>query len=231
MIIYGKNSCKEAILANRTVYIGYIDNKFSDKAILNLLDEYKIKTKRLAKDKLNQMTDNAVHQGIALEVEDYKKYTIEDFLAKDPKNALMLDRIEDPHNFGAIIRTAETAGIEDIIIAERGQADMTSAVAKIASGALEYVCIYVVSNLAMTTLKLKENNYVIIGSSLEGESWDSIPKDGKKILIIGNEGEGMSHLLKRNSDVLIKIPMFGKTNSLNASVAAALLIYKLKNSI
>lgn len=230
MIIYGKNTSKEAILANRVVYICYLDNKFKDKAILNLLDEKKIQVKRVSKEKLNELSDNGLHQGIVLNVGDYQTYTIDELIIRNPHDVLLLDRIEDPHNFGAIVRSAEAAGLNDIIIAKRGQAQITPLVAKIASGALEHVNIYLVNNLYQSVLKLKEAHYFIIGSSLDGESINSIP-DVKKVLIVGNEGEGMSHILKRSSDYLVKIPMLGTANSLNASVAAALLIYKLKNLI
>ncbi len=231
MLIYGKNTTKEAILAGRAVYICYLDDKFKDRAILNLLDEYKIKIKRVSKEKLNELTKNGLHQGIVLEVEDYKIYTINDLLDKNPNEVLLLDRIEDPHNFGAIIRTAEAAGLKDIIIRKKGQTELSPLIGKSASGALEYVNIYEVSNLYQAVLKLKKDNYFIIGSSLDGDSLDKMNGDFKKVLIIGNEGEGISNVLKRNSDVLVKIPMEGKTNSLNASVAAALLIYKIKNLI
>lgn len=230
MLIYGKNTAKEAILAKRSVYICYLDHKFKDKAVENLLDEHNIKIKRVTKETLNTFSNNGLHQGIVLEVEDYQVGSLEDLIDKNPKDVLMLDRIEDPHNFGAIIRTAEAAGLVDIIIAERGQAQISSLIAKIASGALEHVRIYKVNNLYQTILKLKEHNYFIIGSSLDGSS-DPIDPDLKKVLIVGNEGEGMSHILKRHSDFLVKIPMVGKSNSLNASVAAALLIYKIKNLI
>ncbi len=231
MLIYGKNTTKEAILAGRVVYICYLDDKFKDRAIENLLDENKIKIKRVPKEKLNELTKNGLHQGIVLDVEDYKVYSLDDLINNNPKEVILLDRIEDPHNFGAIIRTAEAAGLKEIIIRKKGQAELSPLIAKIASGALEYVNIYEVNNLYQTVLKLKEENYFIIGSSLDGESLDKMSGDLKKVLIIGNEGEGISNILKRNSDVLVKIPMEGKSNSLNASVAAALLIYKIKNLI
>ena len=231
MLIYGKNTAKEAILAGRVVYICYLDDKFKDRAIENLLDEYKIKSKRVSREKLNELTKNGLHQGIILDVENYKVYSLDDLINNKPKEVILLDRIEDPHNFGAIIRTAEAAGLKDIIIRKKGQAKLSPLIAKIASGALEYVNIYEVNNLYQTVLKLKEKNYFIIGSSLDGESLNKMKGDFKKVLIIGNEGEGLSNILKRNADVLIKIPMKGKSNSLNASVAAALLIYKIKNLI
>lgn len=228
MIIYGKNTVKEAILSNRTVHIIYIDKKFNDRAILNLIEEKNLKYKEVSKHDLNVLSDNGLHQGIVAEVTNYENFDLDVLFDKNFKNIVILDKIEDPHNFGAIIRTAEAAGVDALIISKRGQVKITPTVAKIASGALEHLPIIEVSNLNNTIIKLKENDFIVIGAALEGkESFDEVRKHNKKALIIGNEGIGISYLLKKNSDYLVKIPMHGKTNSLNASVAAGILIYEL----
>lgn len=228
MIIYGKNTVKEAIIARRIVHIIYMDNKFSDRAILNLIAEYNIMFKKTNKHELNLLTENGLHQGIVADVIDYQNSPLEILFTGKRKNVVILDKIVDPHNFGAIIRTSEAAGVDAIIIGSRGQAKITPLVSKIASGALEYLPLIEVKNLNETLKKLKENDFLIIGAALEGEeNFSSVNKDLKKALIIGNEGVGISYLLKQNSDYLVKIPMKGKTNSLNASVAAGLLIYEM----
>lgn len=228
MIIYGKNTVKEAILANRIVHIVYIDNKFNDKAILNLIDEKNIKITKTNKHELNLLTDNGLHQGIVAKVKDYETKLLDILFDGKKKNIVILDKIVDPHNFGAIIRTAEAAGIDALIVSSRGQVKITPTVTKIASGALEYLPIIEVNNLNNAILKLKENNFIIIGAALEGrENFNLVNDEFSKALIIGNEGIGISYLLKKNSDYLVKIPMNGKTNSLNASVAAGLLIYEM----
>lgn len=228
MIIYGKNTVKEAILANRLVYIIYIDNKFSDRAVLNLIDEKKIKIKKVNKHELNLLTNNGLHQGIVADVKEYENYSLDYLFDGKIKNVLILDKIEDPHNLGAIIRTCEASGIDALIIGTRGQVKVTPTVSKIASGALEYLPIIEVKNLNNAIKELKDNNFLIIGAALEGEeNFNLINKEYSKALIIGNEGVGISYLLKQNSDYLVKIPMKGKSNSLNASVAAGLLIYEM----
>ncbi len=229
MIIYGKNTVKEAILAGRTVYMVYKDNKFSDRAIDNLIDQHKLKVKLTDKHDLNLMTSEGLHQGIVAEVRDYKTYQIEDMFDGKVKRVVILDKIEDPHNFGAIIRTAEAVKMDYIIIQTKGQAQISPVVAKIASGALEHVKIVVVSNLNNAVLKMKENGFWIIGSSLDGtETFTEIDPNLSYGVIVGNEGLGISYQLKQNCDFMVKIPMIGQVNSLNVSVAAALLMYKLK---
>lgn len=230
MIIYGKNTVKEAILAKRVVHIIYIDKKFFDRAIFNLIEQHKLKYKKVSKHELNLLTDNGVHQGIVADVEDYKKASLESLFDGTLKNVLILDRIVDPHNFGAIIRTSEAAGIDALIVGSRSQAQVNSTVSKIASGALEYLPIIEVDNLGNLVDVLQENNFIVIGSTLDGEeNFQKVNqnKDKSKALIIGNEGLGISYTLKNKSDYLVRIPMKGKTNSLNASVAAAILVYEM----
>ena len=229
MIIYGKNTVKEAILAKRTVYIIYKDKKASDRAIDNLIEENKIKVKLTDKHELNLMTHDGLHQGIVAEVQDYKTYDIEEIFDEEIKRVVILDKIEDPHNFGAIIRTAEAVKMDYIIIQSKGQAQISPVVAKIASGALEHVKIVVVQNLNNAVSKMKENGFWIIGSSLDGaEEFTDIDPKLNYGVIVGNEGVGISYQLKQNCDFMVKIPMIGQVNSLNVSVAAALLMYKLK---
>ncbi len=231
MIVYGKNTTKEVILEKRHIYKVYLDNKFQDKSILNLLKEHKIKFKYVSKHELNLLTNDGVHQGIVMEVEDYQFLALDDLINNNFKNILLLDKVSDPQNLGAIIRTSEAFKIDAIIIAKKGQTQITPLVSKIASGALEHVNIVLVDNLHKTVLKLKEANYLIIGSSLDAtKTVKELPKAEKRCLIAGSEGFGMSYMLKKESDVLIKIPMLGSINSLNVSVATGILIYELMNN-
>lgn len=230
MIIYGKNTVKEAILAKRVVHIVYIDKKFFDRAIFNLIDQDKIKYKKISRHELNLLTNNGIHQGIVADVEDYEKVNLKSLFDGTLKNVVVLDRIVDPHNFGAIIRTAEAAGIDALIVGSKDQAKVNSTVSKIASGALEYLPIIEVNNLSSAVDVLQENNFVVIGSTLDGEEnfkEVNVNTEKSRALIIGNEGLGISYTLKNKSDYLVRIPMKGQTNSLNASVAAGLLIYEM----
>lgn len=228
MLIYGKNTIKEVILKKRRIYNIYVDKKFQDKDIINLLKKVDVKIKYVSKHELNQLTNDALHQGVVMEVEDYGMLNLEDVFNKEMKNVILLDKVSDPQNLGAILRTAEAFKVDGVIIAKKGQAQITSLVAKIASGALENVNVILVDNLYQAVLKLKEKGFFIIGSSLDANlKIEEIPKHEKNCLISGSEGFGMSYMLKKESDVLVKIPMLGEINSLNVSVATGILIYEL----
>lgn len=227
MIIYGKNTVKEAILAERLVYIIYIDKKFSDRAIMNLIEQHKIKYKKVSKHELNELTNNGIHQGIVADVEDYVYSELDSLFDGTRKHVVILDRIVDPQNFGAIIRTAEIAGIDALIVGSRAQVKITPTVTKVSSGALEHLKIIEVNNLINAAETLKENNFIIVGATPDGEIGFNKETNKSIALIIGNEGIGISYNLKAKCDELVKIPMKGKTKSLNASVAAGLLIYEM----
>ncbi len=232
MLIYGKNTVKEAITAKRVVYIVYLDEKTDNRLIMDILNKKKIEVKLVSKHELNKLTNDGLHQGIAALVADYELFSLTDILDKNYPHLVILDKISDPHNFGAIIRTAEAAGVKGIIVPKKSQTKISPTVCKIASGAMEYVKIIEVANLNQAVKRLKENGYWIIGSAADADqSFKSIVKPDKIALIVGSEGFGMSYMLKQACDYLVKIPMLGKANSLNASVAAALLIYQMKGLI
>ncbi|KAB8122004.1 23S rRNA (guanosine(2251)-2'-O)-methyltransferase RlmB ['Cynodon dactylon' phytoplasma] len=229
MIIYGKNIIKEAIKANRVIYNLYIDYKFKDFHFLNFLKKFNINFQFLNKHQLNEKSDNSNHQGIVAEVEDYKYKNLDSFLNKpDFQKVLILDSIQDPHNLGAILRTVEASDFNGVILGNKNQVFLNGTVAKASSGALEYVNIFLVENLFKTIAKLKKYNFTIIGTDSKAKL-DLEPKISlnKKFLafILGNEGRGIRTLLKQTCDLLVKIPMKGKINSLNVSVTAALIMY------
>ena len=228
MIIYGKNTTKEVILKNRPIYKVYLDNKFQDREIINLLRKNEISFLKVSKHELNLLTNNAVHQGIVMEVQDYESFQLEEVFTSKMKTLVLLDKIFDPQNLGAIIRTVEAFKVDGLIIAKKRQAQITPLVAKVASGALEYVKIILVDIFYQTLRKLKEQDFYIIGASLEGEEISlKMPLKEKNCLIMGSEGRGISYMLEKSSDVLVKIPMQGKINSLNVSVATGILLYQL----
>jgi len=141
---------------------------------------------------------------------------------------VLLDHLEDPHNLGAIIRTCEAAGIKGIIIPKDRSVSVNSTVMKVSVGALENVSIAQVTNIGRTIRELKKKGFWIIGTDLDGTNFEEMDYQGKIALVIGNEGKGLSKLVKSECDFIAKIPMFGKINSLNASVAAGIIIYKAK---
>lgn len=222
MYVYGKNVAKEILSKKQKINKALLYNNFSDNEIISALKKQNVKIKCLTKDELNKI-ETGNHQGIILEVDDYKYATLDELT---DSVIVMLDHLEDPHNFGAIIRTCEAAGIKNIIIPKDRSVKVTSSVIKVSVGAIENVKIAVVNNLVNTIKELKQKGYWIIGTDMKGTDYKKIDYSGKIVLVIGNEGKGLSRLIEENCDFIASIPMRGKVNSLNASVAAALIIYE-----
>ena len=218
MYVYGKNVAKEI---NSKIEKVYVANNFKDKEILKKI---KAPIVYVDKNKLDKMVDG-VHQGIVLKIADYDYKDISEL---NSDVVVMLDHLEDPHNFGAIIRTCEAAGIKDIIIPKDRSVKVNSTVMKTSAGCLDRVNIYEVTNLVQTINYLKKNNYWIIGTDMEGTDYKKIDYKGKIVIIIGNEGNGISRLVKEACDFIATIPMQGEVNSLNASVAAGIIIFEAR---
>lgn len=228
MIIYGKNVIKEAIFAKRPIYKVYVDEKTNDYGLLEFFKDKAINYLKTDKGTLNQMTHNAHHQGVVAEVKPYGYHALEDILDdKKIQRFLILDQIEDPHNLGAIMRTAEACQYTGIILSKKGQVPLNATVAKVSSGAIEHIPVILVSNIHQTLIKLKALDIVTIGTDgTSDHSYEAIPKDQSIAIVLGNEGDGIRPLVKKQCDMLVKIPMYGKINSLNVSVAAALMMYQ-----
>lgn len=218
MYVYGKNVAKEI---NSKIEKVYVANNFKDREILKKL---KAPIVYVDKNKLDKMVDG-VHQGIVLKIADYEYKDISEL---NSDIVVMLDHLEDPHNFGAIIRTCEAAGIKDIIIPKDRSVKVNSTVMKTSAGCLDRVNIYEVTNLVQTINYLKKKNYWIIGTDMEGTDYKKIDYQGKIVIIIGNEGSGISRLVKETCDFIATIPMQGEVNSLNASVAAGIIIFETR---
>ena len=233
-LIYGKNPVLEAIKSDTTINKIYAQtsNKEIDFVIKEALKR-KIIVVNTDKQKLDKMIDGKNSQGIIASVTDFEYSEIEDIINyaksrnEDPF-VLILDKIEDPHNLGAIIRSAECMGVHGIIIQKRNACLVTDTVEKVAAGACSYVKVARVTNITESLKKLKEYGLWIYGLDMAGESniYDT-KLEGAIGIVVGNEGEGISRLVKENCDVLMKIPMTGKINSLNASVSAAISIYEV----
>lgn len=228
MIIYGKNVIKEAIFSNRPIYKLWIDEKFSDHHFLVFLQDKKQTYEKTSKGKLNELSENGLHQGVVADVKPYETFELLDKINQSKhQRFIILDSIEDPHNLGAIMRTAEAANIDGIIMSKRGQVQLNQTVAKVSAGAVEHVPVILVSNINLAIQILKEHHFLVVGT--DGQSdiyYDQIPQEESLAIVLGNEGEGIRPLVKRNCDLLVKIPMYGKINSLNVSVAAALMMYQ-----
>ena len=227
MLVYGKNVVNE-ILDNNTIYKVFLDNNFNDENILNKINKKNLKKFHIDKNKLDRMCNNSVNQGVALDIEEYNYLDIKTI--EEDKNSnfiVILDSLEDPHNFGAIIRTCECAGVNYIIIPKNRSVSVNSTVYKTASGALSHMKIVEVVNLSNTIRKLKDLGYWVYAADMDGKDYRSINFSGKTCLVIGSEGHGIKMGVKGSCDEIVSLPMKGKINSLNASVAAGILIYEI----
>lgn len=222
MQIYGKNAALEALNKN-IVRKAYVYEHLKDKDILALLSKKKIQTLFLPKQKLDAM-EKGNHQGIILQINDYEYSSLDDML--NDEIIVVLDHLEDPHNLGAIIRTCEAAGLKNIVIPKDRSAKVNATVMKVSAGCLANVNIALVSNINNTLEKLKKNGFWVIGTDMNGTDYRQIDYTGKIVLVISNEGSGIGSATKKHCDFIASIPMKGKVNSLNASVAAALIIYE-----
>lgn len=229
MYVYGKNVAKELFNNNKTIYKAYLQENLKGSNIDNMLTKNNVKTTYLSKKDLDKITKEN-HQGVILEIDDYNYYSLDEALKNASSNPfiVILDHIEDPHNFGAIIRTCEAAKVDFIIIPKNRSASVNATVMKTSAGALSNVKIVMVTNLNNTIKKLKDSGYWIVGTDMDTNvSYDDLDYDMPVCLIIGSEGFGMSKLVKDNCDFIVSIPMYGKVNSLNASVASAIIIYEV----
>ena len=225
MYIYGKNVAHEYLDSNKKIDRIFLSNNFNDNEIISKIRRKNIRCKTLSKFDMDKKV-NGLHQGIILEVEDYKYCALEDLLSIEDGFLVMLDHIEDPHNFGAIIRSCEAAGVDGIIIPEDRNVQVTGTVLKTSVGTAEKMKIARVVNLNNTIKKLKDNGYWIYGTDMEGADYKTLDYKGKICIICGNEGKGISKLVKENCDFIATIPMKGDVNSLNASVATAIIIFE-----
>ena len=227
MLVYGRNVAKELLENGKIVQKIILQDGFSDKEINSLIEKRKVPVQYKSKREIDRLAPG-VHQGIILFIPDYKYKDISDVLDDEAKFFVILDHLEDPHNLGAIIRTCEAAKVDAIIMPKDRQAQVNSTVMKTSAGTLDNVSIVTVTNLVSTIDELKKNGFWIVGTALEDSvDYRSIDYSGKIALVIGNEGSGMSKLVKNACDFIAKIPMYGTTNSLNASVASRIMIYEV----
>lgn len=225
MYIYGKNVVLEYLKKDLKIDKAYLYKNFNDEYIVESLKSKKIKIEWLDKRDLDHLCpDN--HQGIVLRVKDFEYSDINEMIDKDDSLVVILDHIEDPHNFGAIIRTCEAALVDGIIIPKNRGVSVNPTVIKVSTGAILNTKIARVTNLVNTMEYLKSKGFWIVGTDMDGTDYTEIDYSGKIALVIGNEGKGMGDLVSKNCDFIASLPMRGTTNSLNASVAAGIMIYE-----
>lgn len=227
MLVYGRNVAKEILGKNKKVEKIVLQEGFDDKEINSLIENGNLRVEVKQKRDIDRLADG-VHQGIILYIPDYKYKTLNEVLENEPQFLVLLDHLEDPHNLGAIIRTSEAAGVDAIVMPKDRQVMINSTVMKTSVGTLDNMNIVAVTNLVQTIEELKKNGYWIVGTALENSvDYRDIDYSGKIALVIGNEGSGISRLVAKSCDFIAKIPMYGTTNSLNASVAAGIMIYEV----
>ena len=228
MYIYGKNVAREKINSGEKIKRIFLSDKFNDKEIFDLIKKNKIKYSVMPKAILDKK-ENGLHQGIIIEVDDVETYDI-NYISEIKSNCplvVILDHLEDPHNFGAIIRTCEALGVDAIIIPNDRSVSVNATVVKTSAGAIYNTKIIRVSNLGVAIKKLKDFGFWIIGTDMDGIDYTSIDYDMPIALIIGNEGNGMSKVIANTCDYVAKIPMVGKINSLNASVSCGIMLSRI----
>ena len=232
MQIEGRNAVLEALKNGREIDYIYIKKgeiEGSINKIIGKAKDMKIMIKVVDKNKLDEMSESKNHQGIIAVANEYRYFELEEILEQTREKAgffLILDEIEDPHNLGAIIRSAEASGVDAIIIPKRRACQVNATVEKTAAGATSHIKIVRVTNLAQTIEKLKASGIWIYSVDMDGADYTKTDLKGKIALVIGNEGKGISRLVKEKSDFTVSIPMKGHINSLNASVAASILMFE-----
>jgi rRNA methylase, putative, group 3 len=235
-IVIGRNAVIETLKGDRTIETLYISNnklEGSINTIISLAKEKRVLIKEVDKRKLDSMCDGGVHQGVIAKVTPYKYSEVSDILALAEERGespfiVILDEVEDPHNLGSIVRTAELFGVHGIIIPKRRSASVSATVYKSSVGAIEHVKIAKVTNLNSTIEDLKQKGVWVYGADIRAEEYSyQVDFSGPCAVIIGNEGRGISKLTVQKCDKLIKIPMVGKINSLNASVAGGIIMYEV----
>lgn len=231
MLIYGKNVAKEKINSGEKINKIFLSDKFHDEELYSLIKKNKLKY-TIVSNKVLDNKVNGLHQGIIIDVDDVKTYDFDYIMniKKDNPLLVMLDHLEDPHNFGAIIRTCEALGVDAIIIPNDRSVTVNSTVVKTSAGAIYNMPIVRVSNLGSTIEKLKKIGYWIIGTDMNGQKYTDIDYKIPICLIIGNEGKGISKVISNSCDFMASIPMIGNINSLNASVSCAIILAKIVES-
>ena len=234
-IIYGINPVTEAIKADKNIEkIFIVSHSIKSQSFLKAAKQKNIPIQLIPKEVLTKKAGSRKHQGVLAILNSILFLNMDQLIercraSKKLPAVAILDRIEDPHNFGAIIRSAEAAGFNGIIVQTRRSAPISPIVSKISSGAINHIPVARVNNLARAIDRLKEQKFWIVGSDEKAQKsfWD-ISADVPIAVVVGNEGTGIRRLLKEKCDFVVSIPMFGKTESLNVSVAAALLFFEIQ---
>ncbi len=234
-ILVGRNAVTEALKSGRginRILMVKGESHQALKPLYALAKERGIPVDHVDRSKLENLAAGYRHQGVLAYVAPVAYAELEDILERagerqEPPFLLLLDELEDPHNLGALLRTADAAGVHGVLIPKRRSVSLSATVAKTSAGAVEYVPVAKIGNIAQTLRELKEKGLWVVGADMDGEQvYDEADLTGPMVLVIGSEGSGISRLTKESCDFLVRMPMVGKINSLNASVAGSILMYE-----
>ena len=230
-LVYGKNVVLNLLKKNKEIDFLYIQKSRNDDDVLYLAKKNNISYKIVDRKVLDNLV-NGNHQGYVAQIKEYKTYTIEEIIESIPQGKqpllVALDGLEDPHNLGAILRTAACVGVDGVIFEKNRSVSLNSTVAKVSVGAIDIVKVARVTNLVQTLNKLKNEGYWVIGTDVkDAVDYRSVDYDMPVVLVIGSEGKGMRRLVKENCDIKVMLPMESDIGSLNASVACAVLLYQI----
>ena len=232
-IIYGTNTVRASLEANNLIKV-YAAKDYKNSSLLDQIKAKNIEISYLDRDGLNNLTKSNFHQGIAAKIKDIYPVGLEEIIhiAKKKINPIIvvLDELSDPHNLGAILRSADAFDVSGVVYKKRGSVHLNETVAKVSTGAINFVKCSEVNNLTQALVRLKKEGFWVVG--MDGEAkmgFKDLPKNTPLVLVVGSEGFGISRLVKENCDYMVKIPMLGRVNCLNASVACAIGLYALRN--
>lgn len=233
--IYGKNTVRELLTGPRQVYEVMIQNQSKNDDIVKLCRKNNIKMRMTDKNGFIKLVGNVNHQGVMALIDGYDYTPLEDIVRNIPEGKqpllLMLDGMEDPHNLGAIIRTCDAIDVDGVIIGKKRSVGLNATVAKVSTGAIDHVPVAQVTNLSRTLDSLKKEGFWVVGCELDNSTdYRAVDYNMPLVLVIGSEGFGISRLVKEHCDMNVILPMVGHVNSLNASVATAVLLYQVYNS-
>lgn len=227
--IYGRNTVTAYLNSKQDVKKLYLFNKGNFKEIVNMAKSQGVPFEFVEKFKLDKMVDGA-HQGLVLEIQDYKYYSLQEITENaQHKLVVVCDQLEDPHNLGAILRTSDAVGVDGVIVGKHRSVGLGATVAKVSTGAINSVKVHEATNIVNTIKQLKELGYWIIAAEngVDAVDYTEFPVDMPIALVVGSEGKGVSRLVIKECDILTTIPMNGTVNSLNVSVATAVLLYDI----
>lgn len=230
MIVYGKNVFTTIQKDSDSIEEIYLLNGTKDKKVLKTVQELNIPVAFLNRAQMDKKAGNPHHQGIVCKVKEIRTYSLEEMLemASQPGLYVALDGIQDPHNLGAILRTCDCTGVQGVFITKHNSAPLTPTAIKASTGAAYTVPVSIVTNMSQTLKTLKKEGYWVVGSDMDNaRDYREGIYDVPLVLVVGSEGKGISPLVKKQCDYMVKLPMVGSITSLNASVACAVLLYQI----